>query len=108
MSKDTLQEDIEQIVNRIAVGANRSNLPANMVVLIPSLDLQKTIDQLLTIISKECDRAKVESYKKGYIAGGIAVAVSYRDHTTQEQINEMKSKLLTVTEERITKLNGGK
>jgi hypothetical protein len=58
---------------------------------------QEAKDSLEILISGTINEVRIaaaaESYRKGYIAGGIAVAVSYRDHTTNKQITEMEDKL---------------
>ena len=44
-------------------------------------------------LEKLVTRENKEIYKKGYIAGGIAVAVSYRDHATNEEIAKIELKV---------------
>ena len=44
-------------------------------------------------LEKLVTRENKEAYKRGYIAGGIAVAVSYRDHVTNEEIAKIELKV---------------
>lgn len=48
-----LRQCIEQEINSIAIGTHKNELPGTLGVLIPSLDLQKTINRIEVHILKE-------------------------------------------------------
>lgn len=56
-----LRKEIEQEVNAVAVNADRTELPPNMGILIPSLDLQKTIDRLMDLFATHSQQTALEA-----------------------------------------------
>lgn len=56
----TLRQQVEQIVNGIAVGQNVDDFPEGMGILIPSLDLQKAINQILALVEAAVPEKKPE------------------------------------------------
>ena len=44
---DELRKAVEQEINAVAVGADRETMPENIGILIPSIDLQRSIDRIM-------------------------------------------------------------
>jgi hypothetical protein len=53
LSNTELRKVVEQEVNAIAAGFNREDMPENMGILIPSLDLQKAVDRIMSLITTQ-------------------------------------------------------
>lgn len=73
--KQELRAFVEQEINAAAVGANRLEMPPDFGILIPSLDLQQSVDRIMN---------KVEAYYEHQVQGNDLVATDpkpTRTHT---------------------------
>lgn len=55
---EQLRAKVEQEVNAVAAGVDRSELPESLGILIPSLDLQKSIDRIMSLFTQELKEAE--------------------------------------------------
>lgn len=63
MTQDQLREQVEQEINNAAAGTNRADLPKNMGILIPSLDLQAAVNRTMELIESYVLQARVSEAK---------------------------------------------
>lgn len=62
-----IRAEVEQEINAVAVNSDREAMPPNIGILIPSIDLQKPIDRIMALLTKE--RERVISEVVGVIDG---------------------------------------